>query len=79
MLILTLINIQYLQNVVFSITKGLNDQNPSQVNFPFPLWGNSPLLLMLFGKPLVVSRNKTLMGFMDKVAETMAVLGFLRP
>ena len=69
MLILILIDVQYLQNVVFSFGKGSNGQNhsssdshhhnekiPSQQTFPSPLWErNSPCPLKLFGKPCYVS------------------------
>ena len=54
MLILILMNVKYLQNVVFSFEKVLNGQNHSslgshhpiekslQQNFPFPQWGDLP-------------------------------------
>ena len=54
MLILILMNVKYLQNVVFRFEKGLNGQNHSslgsqhqiekspQQNFPFPQWGDLP-------------------------------------
>ena len=37
MLILVLIDIQYLQNVAFSSEKSLNDQNHSSLNFHHPI------------------------------------------
>ena len=62
MLILILIDVQYLQKVVFSFEKGLNGQKHSsgshhsiknflQQNFP------SPHLLTLFGKPCMIGLN----------------------
>ena len=56
MLILTLLDVQYLQNVVISFEKGLNGQNPSlsdldhpiknppQQNFPSSPLGGFPLI-----------------------------------
>ena len=67
MLILILMDVQYLQNVVFSFEKGLNgpkhspsdSHHPIQkllwLNFPFPCnGGDSPNPLMLFGKRCTV-------------------------
>ena len=57
MLILTLLDVQYLQNVVISFEKGLNGQNPSLSDLDHPIknppskislpphWGDSPLSL----------------------------------
>ena len=66
MITLILINVQYLQNVVFSFENGLNRQNYStsdsrhliekstpRQNFPLPsTGGNFPLLLNVIGKTL---------------------------
>ena len=62
MLGLILIDIQYLQNVVFSLENGSNGQNhtpgshhlkknPPQQNFTPPPNGGESFLLTLFGKP----------------------------
>ena len=65
MLILILINVQYLQNAVFSFEKGLNDQNhsftPAQIptiryenspsKFSHPRWGEFLYPLLQSRKP----------------------------
>ena len=64
MVILTLIDVQYLQKVAFSFEESSNGQNQyfsgshfpvkkfSQQNLPFPTTrGSSPNFLTLFGKP----------------------------
>ena len=64
MLILILINVQYLQNVVFSFENGLNGQNLSSSDsyhliFP-PAGGDFPYLLLLFGQRWRVVPSKHL-------------------
>ena len=53
MLILTLTDVQYLHNVVFSFEKGLNGQNHYSSGFHNPIKHFPSLhpLIMLFGKP----------------------------
>ena len=63
MLILILINVQYLQNVVFSFENGLNGQNLSSSDsyhliFP-PAGRDFPYLLLLFGQTLTSSTFQT--------------------
>ena len=53
MLILTLTDVQYLHNVVFSFEKGSNGQNHYSSDFHNPIKHFPSLhpLIMLFGKP----------------------------
>ena len=72
MLILILIDVQYLQNVVFGFEKGSNGQNHHSIKnfFPakFPILatdgGNSPYPLTLFGKPCTNVQSSKKMTFL---------------
>ena len=68
MLIVILVDAQYLQNVVFSFEKGLNGQNHSLWDSHHPLkksskqnWEIPPYPLMLFEKPWI--SNMPRVGF----------------
>ena len=79
---LILIDVHYLQNVVFSFEKGSNsqihyfsDSHLPPVEFPIPHWGWTRLCpLMVLGKPKI--REINLPGTNTKTSTGTGVFGF---